>query len=87
MREERVETWRSEVIGHQQAVKTQQTKSLLTNPAQRWKEIIFRQVNKGKRKNQILHMLERIDGINLTGPRSFPAAAGGWRRRVEIGSR
>lgn len=62
--------------------KTCQTKSLLTNPAQWWNKIIFRQVNKGEKKKQILYMLERIDWINVTLPQAFPETASKWKLEV-----
>lgn len=43
-------------------VKTSQTKSPRTNPAQRWNKIIFRQVNKGKRKNKYSTCLTVLTG-------------------------
>lgn len=57
-------------------------KSPLTNPAQWWNKIIFRQVNKGEKKKQILYMLERIDWINVTLPQALPETASKWRLEV-----
>lgn len=70
--------WELKYSASNKGSKTCQTKSLLTNPAQWWNKIIFRQVNKGERKKQILYMLERIDWINVTLPQAFPES-GNWK--------